>query len=159
IEHDKVPDKLDKLIESHPDTIFFSPSLSGERFNLFFTIHKSDLGIELEAWTMGEQIPSVHANISIATNGETMPLSISCDFGHADNNLIKNQKYELDIFWREVCSNAKIPFEPLDFQAGFIIHARTMGEVHQQIRSPLRIVNYNVPITWISPLGTENHEG
>ncbi|HHA0034574.1 TPA: GMC family oxidoreductase [Yersinia enterocolitica] len=159
IEHDKVPDKLDKLIESHPDTIFFSSSLSGERFNLFFTINKSDLGIELEAWTMGEQIPSLHANISIATNGETMPLSISCDLDYADNILIKKEKHELDIFWREVCSNAKIPFEPLDFQTGFIIHARTMGEVHKQIRSPLRIVNYNVPITWISPLGTENHEG
>ncbi|EMQ2080227.1 GMC family oxidoreductase [Yersinia enterocolitica] len=159
IEHDKVPDKFKKLIDNHPHTLFFSPSLSSERFNLFFTINKSDLGIELEVWTMGEQIPSIHANISIATNGETMPLSISCDLGDADDALIKQEKYELDIFWREVCKNAKIPFEPLDFQSRFIIHARTMGDVHNQMRSPLRKVNYNVPITWISPLGTENHEG
>ncbi|WP_174849894.1 GMC family oxidoreductase [Yersinia artesiana] len=159
IEHDKASDKLKKLIESHPDTIFFSPSLSGERFNLFFTINKSDIGIELEAWTMGEQIPSAHTNISIATNGETLPLSISCDLGYADDALIKKEKHELDIFWREVCRNTKIPFECLDFQTEFIIHARTMGDVHKQMRSPLRIVNYNVPITWISPLGTENHEG
>lgn len=159
IEHNKVPDIIQTLMESHPDTLFFSPSLCGERFNLFFTINKSDLGIELEAWTMGEQIPSIHTNISIATNSETLPISISCNLGYVDNTLIKKEKYELNIFWHEVCNNAKIPFEPLDFQAGFIIHARTMGDVHNHMRSPSRIVNYNVPITWVSPLGTENHEG
>ena len=157
IEHDKVPDKLNKLIESHPDTIFFSPSLSGERFNLFFTINKSNFGIGLEAWTMGEQIPSIHTNI--AMNAGAIPLSISCNLVYNDNTLIKKEKHELNMFWHEICKNIKIPFKSLDFQAGFIIHARTMGDVHNHIRSSSRIVNYNVPITWISPLGTENHEG
>lgn len=157
IEHDKVPDKINKLIESHPDALFFSPSLCGDRFNIFFTINKSNFGIELEAWTMGEQIPSTHTNVT--TNAGAIPLSISCDLGYADNTLIKKEKHELNMFWHEVCNNTKIPFKPLDFQAGFIIHARTMGDVHNHIRSSSRIVNYNVPITWISPLGTENHEG
>lgn len=157
IEYNKVSDKLKMLIDNHPGTLFFSPSLCGERFNLFFTMNKSNFGIELEAWTMGEQIPSTHANIAI--NAGAIPLCISCDLGYADNTLIKKEKHELNMFWHEICNNIKISFKPLDFQAGFIIHARTMGDVHNKIRSPSRIVNYNVPTTWISPLGTENHEG
>lgn len=156
--HNKVPEKIGKLIESHPDTIFFSPSLSGERFNLFFTVSRSNFGIELEVWTMGEQIPSIHGSISVEASDEVMPLSIACDFNNADNILIQKEKDELNIFWREVCQDTKIPFEPLDFEEGFIIHARTMGDVHNQFFSPSRIANYNVPTTWISPLGTENHE-
>lgn len=157
-EYNKAPERIGKLIESHPDTIFFSPSLSGERFNLFFTVSESDFGIELEVWTMGEQIPSNHGNISVETSDDVMPLTIACDFSDVDNSLIQKEKDELNIFWRDVCNDTKIPFEPLDFEAGFIIHARTMGDVHNQFFSPSRIANYNVPITWISPLGTENHE-
>lgn len=157
-EHDKAPAKMGKLIDSHPDTIFFSPSVSGERFNLFFTISRSEFGIELEVWTMGEQIPSTLGNISITADDEIMPLSILCDLVNADNILIQKEQDELNIFWREVCDSKKVPFEPLAFEAGFIIHARTMGDVHHQFRSPSRVVNYNVPTTWISPLGTENHE-
>ncbi|MGE4799722.1 GMC family oxidoreductase [Yersinia hibernica] len=157
-EHNKNPAKIEALIDRYPDTIFFSPSMSGERFNLFFTISRSNFGIELEVWTMGEQIPSTHGCINIKIDDDIVPLSISCDFGNDDNILIQKEKDELNIFWREVCENKKIPFEPLDFETGFMIHARTMGDVHHQFRSPSRIVNYNVPTTWISPLGTENHE-
>ena len=157
-EYDNVPSTISQLIESNPDTIFFSHSLSDERFNLFFTIGHSDFGIELEAWAMGEQIPSTQGSITIKKQHESIPLDISCNLIHTENILIKKEKYELNIFWREICKNTNIPFKPLNFDDGFIIHARTMGDVHSQFCSPSRVVNYNVPTTWISPLGTENHE-
>ncbi|MEQ9721525.1 GMC oxidoreductase [Yersinia alsatica] len=157
-ERDKIPSKFRKLIEAKPDAIFFSPSLCGERFNLFFTISTSDFGIELEVWTMGEQIPSTHGCINTEVDNKNMPLSISCDLGNAEDTLIQKEKDELNIFWCEVCNDTNILFEPLAFDAKFTAHARTMGDVHNQFRSSSRIVNYNVPITWISPLGTENHE-
>ncbi|CNE84823.1 oxidoreductase [Yersinia frederiksenii] len=157
-ERNNVPSKLRELMDNRPDAIFFSPSLYGERFNLFFTISTSDFGIELEAWTMGEQIPSVHGCITTEIDNKDMPLSISCDLGNAEDTLIQREKDELNTFWCGICHDANIPFEPLAFEAKFIVHVRTMGDVHHHFRSPSRIVNYNVPVTWISPLGTENHE-
>ncbi|WP_145558636.1 GMC family oxidoreductase [Yersinia mollaretii] len=159
LEHHAAPMMFRELIETHPDTIFFSHSLSGERFNLFFTLSQSDFGVELEAWTMGEQIPSINGYIKVERDDdEAIPLSISSHLSNEDNILIHKEQDELNIFWHEICQQIKIPFSPLAFDGGFSVHARTMGDVYDEFHSPLRAVDYHVPATWISPLGTENHE-
>ncbi|WP_145570891.1 GMC oxidoreductase [Yersinia bercovieri] len=158
LEYHAVPIMIRALIEKHPDTIFFSRSLSGERFNLFFTLSQSSFGVELEVWAMGEQIPSIDGFIKVESDYDVIPLSISCHLTNEDNILIHKEQDELNIFWHEICQQIKIPFAPLDFDGGFSVHARTMGDVYYEFHSPSRNVNYNVPATWISPLGTENHE-
>lgn len=157
-EYYKLSDMLRELIEYKSDTIFFCHSSAGERFNLFFTITQSDFGIELEVWTMGEQIPSDHGYIFINRNDENMPLSIYSGLNNDDNVLIQKQRDELNIFWHGICENISIPFSPLVFEGGFTVHARTMGDVYHEFHSPSRVVHANKPVTWISPLGTENHE-
>ncbi|MBS0055175.1 GMC oxidoreductase [Yersinia sp. Marseille-Q3913] len=158
LEHHAVPIMIKALIDKHPDTIFFSRSRSGERFNLFFTLSQSNFGVELEVWAMGEQIPSIDGYIKVESDDDTIPLSILCHLSNEDYILIHKEQDELNLFWHEICQQIKIPFTPLDFDGGFSIHARTMGDVYYEFHSPSRTVNYNVPATWISPLGTENHE-
>ncbi|CNH32213.1 FAD-dependent oxidoreductase [Yersinia pekkanenii] len=158
LQYSKIPIEISKLIEDKPGAIFFSRSLSGERFNLFFTLTPSDFGLDLEVWTMGEQIPSIQGNISLETHDGNRPLSISCSLNISEHSLIKKEQNELNLFWCEICYKTKTPFYPLSFEGGFTVHARTMGDVFHEFYSPGRIVNYNIPATWISPLGTENHE-
>jgi choline dehydrogenase-like flavoprotein len=157
-ESDNAPIRIKALIEEQPNTIFFSHSLSGERFNLFFTISQSNFGIELEVWTIGEKIPSTHGYINIEKSDEIINLSILCNLNNDDNILIQKERDELNIFWCEICQNINIPFSPLIFEGDFSVHARTMGDVYHEFHSPTRITHYNIPTTWISPLGTENHE-
>ncbi|WP_145547666.1 GMC oxidoreductase [Yersinia intermedia] len=159
LEYCKLPNMLRELIEHNTDTIFFCHSPSGERFNLFFTISQSEFGIELEVWVMGEQIPSEQGYIYIDRNDEDMPLSIYSSLNNDDNALIQKQQDELNRFWHGICENIAIPFSPLAFEGGFTVHARTMGDVYHEFHSSSRAVRVNKPATWISPLGTENHEG
>ncbi len=158
LEFQKVPVMLKALLENHPDSIFYSPSRSGERFNLFFTLSQSSFGVELEVWTMGEQVPSEKGYIKVEEYDDVAPLLISCTLSHEDNELIHREQDELNLFWYKLCQQIKIPFSPLAFDGGFSVHARTMGDVYYEFHSPSRTVNYHVPVTWISPLGTENHE-
>ncbi|MGL4487403.1 MAG: GMC family oxidoreductase [Yersinia sp. (in: enterobacteria)] len=158
LENEKVPEKIIQLIKIKPNTIFYSGSQSGERFNLFFIINSSDFGIELEAWTMGEQIPSDKGYVALNRDNDNMPLQLACSFTHIDNILIQKEKDELNGFWQSICLNMGISFSPLLFEDEFTVHARTMGDVYSEFHSPARIVDYNTPATWISPLGTENHE-
>ncbi|WP_145590227.1 GMC family oxidoreductase [Yersinia aleksiciae] len=158
LESHTVPAMFKALIEKHPDTLFFSRSLSGERFNLFFTLSQSKFGVELEVWAMGEQIPSVDGYIKVENHDEAIPLSISCHLSNEDNILIHKEQDELNLFWHEICQKINTPFSPLVFDSGFSVHARTMGDVYYELHSPSRVVKYNIPATWISPLGTENHE-
>ncbi|CNJ13261.1 putative oxidoreductase [Yersinia aldovae] len=158
LEYDKVPEIIIQLMKNKPNTIFYCGSQSGERFNLFFIVSSSDVGIELEAWAMGEQIPSDKGYIALSADDENMPLQLACSFTHIDKILVQQEQYELNDFWQHICLSMGITFSPLTFDDGFTVHARTMSDVYSEFHSPSRMVNYNTPVTWISPLGTENHE-
>lgn len=155
-------DMPDWLRERAGQGVFsFAPGGGASRSNVFAQLDLTAAGdIRLEVWATGEQIRSAQGVVSCSP-GEEFPwdLTISTGLDAEDSLLVEEQRKELQEFWGEWCAEFDLKPVPLEFDFSFIEPSRTLRSVRESLRSEGQNVTYHQPVTWSSPLGTEEHEG
>jgi choline dehydrogenase-like flavoprotein len=123
--------------------------------NLFVDLRTTPAGdLELEVWTTGEQSRNDDSVVECRpADSYPWPTIVRTALSAEDRSVIAAQRTVLDEFWRSFAGEHGWPCAELDFE-DFGRPTRTnqylLPEAHTGIR---------VPVTWSSPLGTEDHEG
>jgi hypothetical protein len=150
------------LVSRARDGAFLFMNGSGaSRSNLFLQLDMAGSGdVEMEIWATAEQERS-SAGVVTCTPAEKWPwrVMISTGLSQEDKRVVAAQRRELAEFWSACCLRFGLPFIPLDFDFDFIKPTRTLRSMHQDLRDRDRTVHRCRPVTWASPLGTEEHEG
>lgn len=155
-------DLPERLVSRARDGAFHFMNGSGaSRSNLFLQLGSAERGdVDIEVWVTAEQERS-SAGVVTCTPGEEWPwhVTISTGLSAEDRRVVAAQRQELEEFWSAWCTQFDLPFIPVDFDFDFIEPTRTLRSVHEDLRDHGRIVRHCRPVTWTSPLGTEEHEG
>ncbi|MFJ9159341.1 GMC family oxidoreductase [Streptomyces griseoviridis] len=156
---ESVPQEL--LRRARNGVFAFTPGSGRSRSNLFVQLDASAAGdVLLEAWVTGEQLRSRHGVVSCEPGDVyPWPVTISTGLTARDESLVEAQREELQQFWFEWCGEFGLDTVPLEFTSTFLDPVRTLRSVHAALRSAARPAPGGLPVTWSSPLGTEEHEG
>jgi choline dehydrogenase-like flavoprotein len=147
------------VVEQAAREAFFVAPLTEARSNLFVRLYPNRLGaVILDAWAMGEQLPSAEGRIECVPDGDwPWQVRISTGLCAADHAVIDAQHQALRGFWREFCAITGRPasdMSGLEF-ADFLRPPRTLHGVVPTIDD---LPAGQAPVTWSSPLGSEYHE-
>ncbi|MGW3953768.1 GMC oxidoreductase [Streptomyces sp. NPDC004752] len=159
LQADSVPQWL--LHRAQKGVFAFMPRSGPSRSNLFVQLDATAEGdVRLEAWVTGEQIRSAQGVVS-CTPGDAWPwpVTISTGLDAEDALTVEAQRGELQQFWSEWCSEFGLKPAPLEFESSFLNPGRTLGSVRDALRNAHSGVPQDRPVTWSSPLGSEEHEG
>lgn len=138
----------------------FTPGSGASRSNLFLELGLTVAGeLRLEVWATGEQLRSAQGVVSCSPSDEwSWPVTISTGLDTQDTLTVEAQRDELREFWSEWCAEFDLKPVPLEFEFDFTSPARTLRSVRESLRAEDR-PPFHQPVTWSSPLGTEEHEG
>ncbi|MFB7493556.1 GMC family oxidoreductase [Streptomyces sp. NPDC056161] len=156
---DSVPQWLRR--RAHRSVFAFAPGSGPSRSNLFIQLDPTTEGdLRLEAWVTGEQIRSAQGVVS-CTAGDTWPwpVTISTGLDTRDILTVEAQRDELQQFWSDWCAEFGLKPGPLEFDSDFLDPSRTLRSVRDALRNGGWDAAEGRPVTWSSPLGTEEHEG
>ncbi len=106
--------------------------------------------------TTGEQLPSPESYVEcIPAPNCPWDISVRTEAGPEDRRLVESQRTVLKEFWRTLAKAFRVPDVPLTFD-NFERPDRTYAfEVPEYMKEAAQ----GSPVTWSSPLGTEDHEG
>ncbi|MEV4971611.1 GMC family oxidoreductase [Streptomyces scopuliridis] len=139
----------------------FTPGSGSSHSNLFVQLDLTTAGdLQLEVWATGEQIRSAHGVVSCAPTEEgPWPVTISTGLDSQDALTVEAQRDELQEFWSAWCAEFGLKSVPLAFDFSFTAPTRTLRSVRELLRTEDLPLSHHEPVTWSSPLGTEEHEG
>ncbi|MBW4720415.1 FAD-dependent oxidoreductase [Saccharothrix obliqua] len=144
-----------------PEGRFFryAPVAGESRSNLFVEgVPNSTGGVELEVWVTGEQVPSAAGEVRCAPDGPwPWPTEVRAGLSAEDTGVVRAQQDVLGAFWDALCAVQGRPGSALEFGADFLSPVRTLRQVRARLRHDGP--GLTAPVTWASPLGTEDHEG
>lgn len=158
LETEDLPDWL--VSRARAGVFSFAPGSGASRSNLFIDLGLGDSGdLRLEVWATGEQMRSAQGVVSCSPEEEwPWSVTISTGLDAQDTLTVEAQRDELREFWTEWCAEFGLKPVPLEFEFDFAAPRRTLRSVRESLRGEDRSV-FHQPVTWSSPLGTEEHEG
>jgi len=133
------------------------PGSSSDRSNLFVTIESAGQDWIIDAWQMGEQLPSDVSWIQCSIQGTPLefPL-IHADLCASDERLVQRQQRNLENFWVAISNVLGIAPSRLAFS--------TFGDLSTTYANLMRGIRTNAVragsecLTYFCPLGTVDHE-
>ncbi|MER8072301.1 GMC oxidoreductase [Streptomyces sp. NPDC094034] len=152
----------DWLVSRAREGVFsFTPGSGSSHSNLFIQLDLTEAGdLRLEVWATGEQIRSAQGVVSCSP-GEAWPWPVTISTGLADQDArtVEAQRDELQEFWSVWCTEFGVKSVPLEFDFTFTAPSRTLRSVRESLRDEGHPPVHHQPVTWSSPLGSEEHEG
>lgn len=149
----EAPEKIRAL--ALKDAFYYS-SNAGTRSNLFIRVYFNGVGaVVLDAWTMGEQLPSGEGVVQCVASGEwPWRVFVRAGLTRNDWDVVHGQRRELQNLWANLCDLVGRPVSTLEFPA-FENPARMLENVLPEldITGPA-----DQPVVWSGPLGSEYHE-
>ncbi|MGW6742643.1 GMC family oxidoreductase [Streptomyces sp. NPDC055025] len=155
-------DLPERLVSRAREGVFaFTPGGGASHSNLFIQLDLTDAGeLRLEVWATGEQIRSAQGVVACSPREEwPWPVTVSTGLDTQDSLTVEAQRDELREFWAAWCTEFDLKWVPLDFDFSFTAPSRTLRSVRESLRAEDRPALHHQPVTWSSPLGTEEHEG
>lgn len=128
------------------------PGDATKRSNLFVTAELQGDSWLLDAWEMGEQLPSAESWVEVFPDDQA-PL-VNPGLSNADLLLVKQQQGSLNQFWSRIAAAVGIEISDLSF-AAFGGQGQTYAEL---VRGGLACVKGSTAHTYYCPLGTVDHE-
>ncbi|MGW7003413.1 GMC family oxidoreductase [Streptomyces sp. NPDC054933] len=127
------------------------------RSNLFITVERPEPGVLLfDVRLTGEQMPGTGSHVTCEPTGEyPWRTTVTADLAPADRDVIGRQRQVLDKVWRQLAAEFGLTASPLAFD-DFDHPGRTNAFV---LPESIGAETSEVPFTWSSLLGTEDHEG
>jgi len=123
---------------------------AANRFNMFIEVERDGDDLVLDVRATGEQERSVDNSVR---SGFPLPV-VSVRLGDRDEQLVSEQRFALNRFWRAIQAAAGLPLGTLAYP-----------DYEEQHRGNAAIVDGTMdalpadePVTWSSFLGTEDHE-
>lgn len=159
LQADSVPQWL--LQRARKGVFAFTPGSGPSRSNLFVQLDATVAGdVQLEAWVTGEQLRSQYG-VVFCEPGDKLPwpVTISTGLDTEDIRTVEAQREELQQFWSEWCTEFGLKLAPLEFTSSFLSPGQTLRSVRESLRNAKTTAPGSRPVTWSSPLGSEEHEG
>ena len=138
------------------DALFHAP-IAGARSNLFVRIYLNAANaFVLDAWTMGEQLPSDATSVTCRRQGEwPWPTFVKAGLSNEDREVVRGGQQALQDLWADfsdLLGRSATQLDLPDFEAPRCMLEHVLPRL-DSARSD------QPPLAWASPLGSEYHEG
>jgi hypothetical protein len=136
---------------------YVMPCRKESKSNLFVDLKPDELGqMTLEVWTQGEQCSAPEGFVECQVGGSyPWPTHVCGSLSVTDRTVLAQQREILTRFWQDLAAQLGLAQTELSF-SDFELPSRTNQCLFPGARA---LTAPGTPLTWSSPLGTEDHEG
>jgi choline dehydrogenase-like flavoprotein len=139
-----------------PPGSYYAPSPPELRSNLFVDVTElPGDGLLLDLRLSGEQLPSAESRVRVTPSGSgAWPVTVEIRLTEGDEALVLAQRGTCREIWESLAELAGTPAVPMEFDPFHEPRRTNAVLLSEALQAPC-----GVPVTWSSPLGTEDHEG